>query len=598
MLNLTINKVAFDELNINNLSKRGVFHSIMKFWNGTAEEYFDYLNNIGINYYQTFSNIYEFNKNMNEDIEKLKNAIKNNNIGSFDFKIVNLLAKNLKEMNDNEYYKLNIDLRGVNDRSQLEQIKEILLKVPSPSLVDFKEMSDERFSLIYHKKGSLKYFDQFLLHQCKADKIQLLENFKEPKDNNFIVARFLLLVSASMLNENINESFCYSYNLGQTKKEVIKDVQEIFHWGNLNPEQKEIEKRKEKEEEEINEIAINQAKDEIKNEINKNRNSLNKDSMEEVLQKEKVIPKIHNVNSLNNEEKEIEKIKQLEKNNNSEEEEIEKIIKNSCEIYLQKEMEKTRIKLAKAQEESYNAYKDLKNYLNEGTSILEGIKIIQQKYRNEDTINLATLLFSKDILTLKEKEKQIINLKEQIQKSVDYENELMDEITKRDETISKLKGTLQSKVNEITAMEAEFEKEMEQLKISDEKLKETENLLNEQEVTIRELDEENNHLSIENKELNEELIKLKSEREFLIKQVQESKNLQEENNNLRINIEREKIQNEYLSKSITEYKNNEIEYKNKIEELTNRLIRNSEAKTEQKETSQEHKRVIDILGKA
>ncbi|EAL1140991.1 hypothetical protein QTF06_001513 [Campylobacter jejuni] len=600
MLNLNISKVNFDELDIKNITKRGILDTLKKFWNGNFDEYLEYLQSIGINYYEKIDNIYKLKQTLNNDIEKLKENVKDGkNVGKFNYQAISQF-KNLQEVRDSEYYKLNIDLREVNDKNTITKIKDVFLSVDSCSLVDFKEINEERISLIYHKKGALIFFDNYIIANTRAENMSLIENYQVPKDNNFIVSKFLLFLATKLKTENINESFCYSYNNGKQRINNIKSIEEIIVWGRLKPEEKKLEKDKLKQQDENKEIAKEQAKVEIKQEINKNRDSLEKDSVERILQNSTSNVKLYNISSLS----ESDKNQKVENEIKNEKEEIENIIKNSFEVYHLKELEKTKERLKRAEKESYEAYKDLKDYLYNGTSILEAIRNIQQKYRNEDTINFASLLFSKDILNLKNKENEINTLKDEIEKSINYENELMDEITKREETISKLKGTLQSKINEITAMRDDFEKEIAEIKLVEEKLKEVEKISEEQEITIKELDNENDILSNENKKSKEELIRLKSENEYLNKQIEENKNRNLNNENLtkdyyklQIDLEKEKIQNQYLLQSIADYKESEKEYKSKIEDLTSKLIANNDKTSDQEKKVEYTPRSKDILGK-
>ncbi|EIT4688680.1 hypothetical protein L2G33_001560 [Campylobacter jejuni] len=600
MLNLNISKVNFDELDIKNITKRGILDTLKKFWNGNFDEYLEYLQSIGINYYEKIDNIYKLKQTLNNDIEKLKENVKDGkNVGKFNYQAISQF-KNLQEVRDSEYYKLNIDLREVNDKNTITKIKDVFLSVDSCSLVDFKEINEERISLIYHKKGALIFFDNYIIANTRAENMSLIENYQVPKDNNFIVSKFLLFLATKLKTENINESFCYSYNNGKQRINNIKSIEEIIVWGRLKPEEKKLEKDKLKQQDENKEIAKEQAKVEIKQEINKNRDSLEKDSVEKILQNSTSNVKLYNISSLS----ESDKNQKVENEVKNEKEEIENIIKNTFEVYHLKELEKTKERLKRAEKESYEAYRDLKDYLYNGTSILEAIRNIQQKYRNEDTINFASLLFSKDILNLKNKENEINTLKDEIEKSINYENELMDEITKREETISKLKGTLQSKINEITAMRDDFEKEIAEIKLVEEKLKEVEKISEEQEITIKELDNENDILSNENKKSKEELIRLKSENEYLNKQIEENKNRNLNNENLtkdyyklQIDLEKEKIQNQYLLQSIADYKESEKEYKSKIEDLTSKLIANNNKTSDQEKKVEYAPRSKDILGK-
>ncbi|HEC1237760.1 TPA: hypothetical protein R0G39_001078 [Campylobacter upsaliensis] len=632
MIPLTLAKVNFDELNINNLSKRALLESLKIFYKKDDISYFDFLESKGINYFKNFKNIFELNNELNAEIKIFNDLASKEELMGFDFKAPSLLKRNLKTLSDNDYYKLNLDLRELNNNDDFTKIKDIFLNLNSISLVDFKEVGEQRLSLIYNKRGVSIYNDEFILANAR-DNINLLENFKEAKDNNFIVARFILELARKFKEENINESFSYKFSSNGT--EVIKDIDEIIYWGSLNKEEKEELKAKAKEQNGLNEKAIQIAKKEIKDEINAQRASLAKDSTTKSLEEQKTPVRLANIKTLNEE---------LPKNPKQEEnpqEKIEKIINESFELYYQKELEKTQIRLEKAKKDSFNAYDDLKMNLNNGLSIIEALKIIQQKYRNEDTINFASLLFSKDILNIKEKELELKSLKEELESSYHIQNTLNDEITKREETISKLKGTIQVKVNEMTALKLEFEEEIESLKEAELKFKELEKHTKEQDEIITDLDNENQSLSDENKALKEEKIKLEANHSFLQNTLKEYKekeafykqelinlkslekktmSLELENENLKtkeqgfkeellelnsklkdsfrqeFELERLNLENTHLKNSLKESNDKEQAYKEKIAKLESQLESFLNQALKAQEEPKKELRSRDILG--
>ncbi|EPT3994177.1 hypothetical protein ACVQLQ_001101 [Campylobacter upsaliensis] len=632
MISLTLAKVNFDELNINNLSKRALLESLKIFYKKDDISYFDFLESKGINYFKNFKNIFELNNELNAEIKIFNDLASKEELMGFDFKASSLLKRNLKTLSDNDYYKLNLDLRELNSNDDFTKIKDIFLNLNSISLVDFKEVGEQRLSLIYNKRGVSIYNDEFVLANAR-DNINLLENFKEAKDNNFIVARFILELARKFKEENINESFSYKFSSNGT--EVIKDIDEIIYWGSLNKEEKEELKAKAKEQNGLNEKAIQIAKKEIKDEINAQRASLAKDSTTKSLEEQKTPVRLANIKTLNEE---------LPKNPKQEEnpqEKIEKIINESFELYYQKELEKTQIRLEKAKKDSFNAYDDLKMNLNNGLSIIEALKIIQQKYRNEDTINFASLLFSKDILNIKEKELELKSLKEELESSYHIQNTLNDEITKREETISKLKGTIQVKVNEMTALKLEFEEEIESLKEAELKFKELEKHTKEQDEIITDLDNENQSLSDENKALKEEKIKLEANHSFLQNTLKEYKekeafykqelsnlkslekkamSLELENENLKtkeqgfkeellelngklkdsfrqeFELERLNLENTHLKNSLKESNDKEQTYKERITKLESQLESFLNQALKAQEEPKKELRSRDILG--
>lgn len=632
MIPLTLAKVNFDELNVNNLSKRALLESLKIFYKKDDISYFDFLESKGINYFKNFKNIFELNNELNAEIKIFNDLASKEELMGFDFKASSLLKRNLKVLTDNDYYKLNLDLRELNNNNDFTKIKDIFLNLNSISLVDFKEVGEQRLSLIYNKRGVSIYNDEFVLANAR-DNINLLENFKEAKDNNFIVARFILELARKFKEENINESFSYKFSSSGT--EVIKDIDEIIYWGSLNKEEKEELKAKAKEQNGLNEKAVQIAKKEIKDEINAQRASLAKDSTTKSLEEQKTPVRLANIKTLN------EEFEKNPKQEESSQEKIEKIINESFELYYQKELEKTQIRLEKAKKDSFNAYDDLKMNLNNGLSIIEALKIIQQKYRNEDTINFASLLFSKDILNIKEKELELKSLKEELESSYHIQNTLNDEITKREETISKLKGTIQVKVNEMTALKLEFEEEIESLKEAELKFKELEKHTKEQDEIITDLDNENQSLSDENKALKEEKIKLEANHSFLQNTLKEYKekeafykqelsnlkslekkamSLELENENLKtkeqgfkeellelngklkdsfrqeFELERLNLENTHLKNSLKESNDKEQTYKERITKLESQLESFLNQALKAQEEPKKELRSRDILG--
>ena len=153
-----------------------------------------------------------------------------------------------------------------------------------------------------------------------------------------------------------------------------------------------------------------------------------------------------------------------------------------------------------------------------------------------------------------------------------------DEITKREESIAKLKGTIQVKVNEIIALKLEFEEEIETLKESELKLKELEKHSVEQDTLIDDLDKENQKLSDTNKILEEKNIRLEFENENLKSKEQSFKeelkelNLKiKENFKQEFEIEKLKLENEHLKDALKDFTGKEMEYKEKISVLENKM---------------------------
>lgn len=587
MLNISIRKVDFNELNIENISKRPILDTLEKFYKGSSAEYYEFLEQNGLSYFKNFSTMTELQEVMDNDVAILNTIAEQNLSDKFDYKTINFLkSKNLKPIQEHEFYKLTIDLRQINDESQKEHIKDLFLETKSSSLVDFMEVNGDYCSLIYHKKGAFYYNNEPFMNNARPEQLTIIENYALPKDNNFIMGRFLFDLACKLDDNDIEESFCIKYSNGEQN---IKNIQEIIYWGHLNSEEKKEQKELIQAHLEAQAQALDLAKTELKAEAQASRDSLKQEEAQKVLEDDKSTrlytiahtPKTQG-NNLN---------KTQQSNQASDETDIEKIVAKSIEIYRQKELEKTKIRLEKAEKDSLNAYNDLKEYLNNGLSILEAIKNIQQKYRNDDTINFASLLFSKDILSLSQKEQEIITLNNEKEELKAETKEAYNEIDKREETISKLKSTLQKKLNEMQNYEYELQKEFE-TKLGEkeaqmiEKLEafeaQQQNTINEYESEISELDNLNLELSNENKTLQQSTLELKAQntslqqileqhKELLSESKQNIKESEESNAKLSMLNTELKAQNATLERSVESSKKEleriSSEFKSKLEEI-------------------------------
>lgn len=615
MLNLTLRKVDFNELKVEDISKRPILETLYKFWTKGEAEYIDFLEKHNIDYYKNFSSMAELKETMKNDITNL-NAIAEQGLeNSFDFKTINFLkSKNLKEIFDHEFVKLTIDLREINDKSKKDEIKDLFLETKSVSLVDFVDVDEDSCSIIYHKKGAYHYNNE--PYMCNSrESLTLLENYEVPKDNNFILSRFLLDLSSKLEENDIKESFCVRYGNGD---ENIKNIEEVIYWGHLSADEKKELKNQLREQKEMNDEAKSLAKQELKAETNAKRNSLTQQEANEALEEKSV--RLYNVAEFNkqNTKNEIIQKEQTPKNDESKESQIVDIIAKSIELYKAKEQEKLKVKLDKAEKDSANAYSDLKEYLNNGLSILEALKNIQQKYRNDDTINFASLLFSKDILSLKSKEDEIISLEKEKDALKNECANAYNEIDKREETISKLRSTLQTKLNEMQNFEYELEQTFEaKLKEREEKMLQElealqanqEKISNEFKEEINELDLANEELSKENKAINEMNLKLNSQNQALMLQLDNSKkefeNIQEELK-AKLDSTQDYIKNLYKLEAQAEvFNDKENMYKEQLKELKEKnallesridtLIHNLQNE-ENEEKTKKSKRSKDVLG--
>lgn len=224
----------FNELNVDNLTKRPLFDTLKVFWKSSDMDYINFLESNQISYFKEYSRIDELKDSINDEIEILKNLVKNAQNFAFDFKIADSFKK-LAPIKDHEFYKFSIDFRTIQDKELKQKIKDIFLTTKSVSLIDFMEVTEDTCSLYYNKKGAFYYEDEPYFVSAR-EQISMLENYKVPKDNNFIIARFLQDLAFKFKENGIDESFVLNYADNQGKN--IKSVEDILKYANLSREEK------------------------------------------------------------------------------------------------------------------------------------------------------------------------------------------------------------------------------------------------------------------------------------------------------------------------------------------------------------------------
>lgn len=585
MITISNRTADFNELSIENLTKRPLFDALKIFWKNSEMDYMNFLETNGINFFKEYSRIDELRDSVNNELDTLKNVAKSNQNFAFDFKIADSIKK-LGAIKDHEFSKFTIDFRTIGDQNLKEQIKDIFLTTKSVSLIDFMEVTEDTCSLIYSKKGAFYYENEPYLATAR-EQVSMLENYKVPKDNNFIVARFIQDLAFRFKENCIDESFVLNYADNQGKN--VKSVDEVLEYANLSRD----EKQALKEQEQIQTKAQEIAKAEIKAENNATRKSLNQAQAKEKLNEPQA--QLYSISNIEN----LAKFNATADTQTDEKDSISEIVARNIEIYRQKEIEKTKERLERAEKDAQKAYYDLKEYLSNGASINEALKNISQKYRNDDTINFASLLFSQDILNLFSKDNQI---KELNQNKVELEKELestYEELSKKDETISKIKGTLQTKINEMSnfkyQVEQEFEKKLkEQESVFNAELDkvraEQKEIVNSYENEVAELDGENERLGNENKKLRENIYKLDLQNQNLTAEIERVRiEYNEVVGNYEIEFDKLKSENEKLKESRFELTSQNNSLQSEVKELSNKVNKL------EKENSQNAQSSIEFL---
>lgn len=455
MISISIRKTYLSDMEIAFLKAQPILDSLKCFWADGDMKYQEFLNSIGVSTNVNYSSIDEMREVALKNMRLLSVFADSNQNSGFDFRAVKFL-KNLKneDINDKDFFEVKFGLENVSE-DKLDEIKDIFLNTHCVSLISFAKIEDYSCRLIFYKKGAFFYNREPYLANTR-ESLSMLENYNEPRDNNFILARFLVDFSHNLRDSGVNESFCVSYSNGS---ENVKSIDEIIEWGSMEKDEKEERKERLKESQTIQKEAQSLAKNEIKAENNSTRTSLPKDSTQNIVDNASGTTQIFNIKNSSDDDKNVE----VEKDSK------EAIIQRNMEIYKQKELEKTNLRLQRAEKEAYDAYQDLKSSLSNGLSLLESLNVIKQKYRNEDTINFASLLFGQDIMNVFEAQKTIDDLQKQLSKEKNNLKDLKVALDNKDETISKMKSTIQKKVNELSELENttrnEYEESLKNIKL-------------------------------------------------------------------------------------------------------------------------------------
>lgn len=533
MLEIKLEKARIEDLQIINLYQRPD-RAFREYFNGRDDEYLAYFNRHGININYVANNLYEAHTYMNNFLNAFKEAV-NKDLSQFDFRIKSALgAKNLKELELDDYMILTINVNE-STKPEREKFADIFFNTDSCSFCDFRSMNQEHvnhFRLIYNRRGIYEEKDRIFVGKSK-ESVSLKEGFELAKDNNFVMADFF----SKLAKAGVNETFSFSYKSNGILKSMVATSQEI------------LDSAKQKEENTIASIKNiqikEQAKAELQRENNSKRDSLPKESSYEVRQATQTSFKPINQadekieNNIVDDEARTEVV-QPPKRKSSEKvtlENLDIVTQEVIEDYEAKEIEKTKQRLAKSRAEGKKAYDYMSKLMEQGVGFLEVVRAAKQQFREEHTINFATILIQKDIArtTLLKDE---LNLKVQEISNLEGEIEKQNEtITKREETINSLKSTLEK-----SRIEFKLEKEelIEQHKVDLEELTnsaktEIENIATQSQATINKLTENINELEQSNEEA-EEIINRNS------MQIQ---NLTKENENLKGT---EKLYNQLLAK--------------------------------------------------
>jgi len=576
MVQIKHTKAGLEDILINeNFQKPNV--ALEQFWGGSKEDLYLYYKKHNIEYNFTAENIGQLHQKSISYLNSLMEAVKKD-IGQFDFRLRSALIPKSLDISLDDYMKLEFDT----SEEDSFQILNNFLNAKSRSFIDFRHYEDNKLTLIYNRRAIYDEGNRIAIVKAKQS-VTLRDNFKEAKDNNFVLSGFL----KELVKNGENYDFMHEYMAGDSKRQMIITHDEINKDTQIVAQAKKEVNRIE----EIKEIA----KKEVKQEDSQNRQSLKPDSNSTLINKEAST-------EIRVDTKPLQNVKGIEETKIV----ISNLTDDSIKDYNQKEMEKLKIRLEKAENDAKIVYEELKIRINEdGMSIQEALNNLKGKYREEHTINLASVLLTKDLLQVFTLEKIINDKDKSILSLEDLVNEKEKDITKREETISSLKSTLQSKENEFRLSNEKHQEDINYLTTESEKV------LNEVttkfEAKVKELQEElqeNDELIIrlsEQKKLYEEEIQksslnLKSKDSEIIDL---KSTLQSKENEFRL-MQDKIFRLEQSLQSKDEYINNKLNKINNLNEKVFDFLSKTDIITEQNQKSMQNstnERVGDILRK-
>ena len=435
------------EINVKNLYNEPFLGLLNAFWGGTVEELSEYLQRHQIEPLSDFKSLYEVESYTVLMAEKFTAFFKKEGTEKYNYKLSNIIKeKNLKNgFSDKGFDKIVFDVSGF-DEDTKRAIKESFLEVPTRSFITFKNVSEDSdiLELIYHKRGIYQTADERLGISQARERLTLLQNFKNPTDNNYISASFVFLLTKSLEEKNINLNFSYDYEVGSGQL-VTKEVTstEILN-ATVPTEEEYMEKKK-------MEAIREQAEEDLRVENNGRRESLAPESL-----KAETMKSASALSASTQRRFDVEEASEVS--------DLDTQLNNIIESYKLREIEKQKIRLEQAQKISTDIYKDLNSAIKEGVSILEAMNFVNQKYNNKDATNIASLLLTKDLLNISLKDKEIASLKEDNNNLNNEKEKLVSAVADRERVIRELQEEKNTFEKQKRDLEADFKNKFEELK--------------------------------------------------------------------------------------------------------------------------------------
>ncbi|RAX57175.1 hypothetical protein CCZ01_06840 [Helicobacter monodelphidis] len=384
------------------------------FWNGDNQEYEEFFEKYHLTWEETNS-IYETKQQAADILERLAQIFKQD-IAQFDFRLATALkGRGLTSMQEVEIATLRFDMQECDSECQ-EILQDIFFHCTTRSFLDFRRIQGFELILNYSRRGYFDEGERIGIYTAR-NAYNLKDGIKNSRDINFILSGLCLEIAQKLPHCQ----FLYTYVTG-----VGASIDNIVAAADI------VQAKQ-------NRLAIKEkAKEELRAQKAKTRDSLAVESLEQKLMQAST----------------TQFRMQLEDS-------FDEYFEKGFEYYNAKELEKFHMRLQKAKENAKEAYTYIRTQIDEGLSLKESLDLVKQKYRDEDTLNLASMLIARDILEISKKETQIANLKEELTLKEKEYKKLYEQIAKMEQTISSLRGSLSEKVNEFNLYKEKAKEELE-----------------------------------------------------------------------------------------------------------------------------------------
>ena len=426
MIRVSFENIDISMFDFSMLNQRPIISVLGQYVNrGDNVDFNTFTHNIGIDK-KSYQNSQEYLDHATATIDSLKNFAKNNkNATMFDPRL--LLALKDRFFNTDNLDKFAVLTFDVSDcdESVKSAIFESVRNAPLKSIASYCVSDNDKISVFYAQKCLALTQDGFHWYTSR-DKVSLFEGKNSIKDCNIMSLALCFEIAKTLNSLGLSdEELIFNYGEG---KFIKASAQEIISNTNLNQEQKE-----QKAQEEAKQEAIeNQAKAELKAEQSQVRASLAPAS-------------INAQNVVNSDIK-------FDSNDK---------YANTLAIYQAKHNQKMNQALAKVDE----AYTIVKQGLANNNTFNDCINVIKQKFGNDELlINLVMDNINADLVTLAEKEQEILDKNAQIESLNSDKEKLNSKVTQAENEARKWNSSFQKVSIELERTKQDYENAIEKFR--------------------------------------------------------------------------------------------------------------------------------------